>query len=182
MEELQLKLNTLNSLVPARMPFVLGQVNEAIKIAEKAPNFERNLDIAIEIAHQLAYFYKDDVMMYNYKPLIISLLLDAPVDTDLSTFDTIGHEIPLALATLRQFLSAYAVQTKAYATNFKKYLEMNDVAVALLANLKADAQENKNLLNIAYILLANNSTANNVVNEVRKLYFDLKVEMSEKEY
>ena len=47
MEELQLKLNTLNSLVPARMPFVLGQVNEAIKIAEKAPNFERNLDIAI---------------------------------------------------------------------------------------------------------------------------------------
>ena len=66
MEELQLKLNTLNSLVPARMPFVLGQVNEAIKIAEKAPNFERNLDIAIEIAHQLAHFYKDDVMMYNY--------------------------------------------------------------------------------------------------------------------
>ena len=66
MEELQLKLNTLNSLVPARMPFVLGQVNEAIKIAEKAPNFERNLDIAIEIAHQLAHFYKDDVMMYNF--------------------------------------------------------------------------------------------------------------------
>ena len=182
MEELQLKLNTLNSLVPARMPFVLGQVNEAIKIAEKAPNFERNLDIAIEIAHQLAHFYKDDVMMYNYKPLVISLLLDAPADTDLSTFDTIGHEVPLALATLRQFLSTYTVKTKAYATNFRKYLEMNDVAVALLANLKADVQENKNLLNIAYILLANNSTANDVYNEVRKLYFDLKVEMSEKDY
>ena len=59
---------------------------------------------------------------------------------------------------------------------------MNDVAVALLANLKADVQENKNLLNIAYILLANNSTVNDVYNEVRKLYFDLKVEMSEKDY
>lgn len=182
MEDLQLKLNTLNSLIPAKMPYVLGQVNEAVKIAQNYEGFERDLDIAIEIAKQLAHFYKDDMLMYNYKPIIVALLLHVPEDADISAFDTIGHEIPVALATVRQFLTTYPVRTKAYATEFPKYLGMTDVATVLLANLKADVLEDKNLINIGYILLANNNTANNVVNEVRVLYYDLKAEAREKSF
>jgi hypothetical protein len=182
MEDLQLKLNTLNSLIPAKMPYVLGQVNEAVKIAENCENFERNLDIAIMIAHQLAHFYKDDMLMYNYKPIVVSLLLNTPEDADLSAFDTIGHEVPIALANARQFLNTYASKTKFYAGEFPNILKNQDIATVILANLKADVQEGKNLLNIGYILLANNATANEVVNEVRTMYYDLKTEAREKEF
>jgi hypothetical protein len=182
MEDLQLKLNTLNSLIPAKMPYVLGQVNEAVKLAENSEGFERNLDIAIEIAEQLAHFYKDDMLMYNYKPIVIALLLNVAEDADLSAFDTIGHEIPVGLATVRQFLKVYPLKTKEYATEFPKFLGMSDVATVILTNLKADVKENKNLINIGYILLANNQTANNVVNEVRTLYYDLKAEVREKQF
>ena len=182
MEDLKIKLNTLNSLIPARMPYVLGQVSEAVKIAEKYDGFERNLDIAIEIAQEMAHFYADDMLLYNYKPIVTALLLNVPEEEDLSAFDTIGHEIPLALATLRNFLAAYAVHTKKYAQEFTKYINMPDVAPVLLGNLKADVMENKNLINIGYIILANNSTCNNVVNEVRNMYFNLKAESREKDY
>ena len=182
MEDLQIKLNTLNSLIPAKMPYVLGQVNEAIKLAENCEGFERNLGIAIEIAQQLANFYKDDMLMYNYKPIVVALLLNVGEDADLSAFDTIGHEVPVALATVRQFLATYPLRTKEYATEFPKFLGMPDVATVILANLKADVLEDKNLINIGYILLANNQTANNVVNEVRTMYYDLKAEAREKQF
>jgi len=181
-ESLKIKLNTLNSLIPTKMPYVLGQVNEAVKIAKDQDNFERNLDIAIEIAEQLAHFYKDDMLMYNYKPLIVALLLDAKDDADLSAFDTIGHEIPIALAMVKQFMKMYATQTKFYAQEFGKYLKLPDVAVVMLANLRADVKENKNLINISYILLTNNNLVTEVVNEIRVFYFRLKEEINEKQF
>lgn len=100
MENFQIKINTLNSLLPQSVPFVIGQITEAVKLCTARPaNWDekcgstddyidkanRNLDIAIQIAEQVNK-HSQGVLLYNYKPIIIALLKDVPEDVDLKHF------------------------------------------------------------------------------------------------
>ena len=67
--DLQTKINTLNSLLPQQVPFVMAQVSEAVKVATESDNFERNLDVAIAVAEQVNK-YSGGEMLYNYTPNI----------------------------------------------------------------------------------------------------------------
>lgn len=173
MENFKTKINTLNSLLPQTMPFVIGQVSKAIKMCceceEDVAN--RNLDIAIAIAEQVKT-YSQGELLYNYKPIVIALLKDVE-NPNLEEFDTVEHEIPLGLSYVKQFLDTYSNEAKTASSRIAEYVSHDDVCMVILANMLADIKAGMNVLTIAYIITCLNFSKVQFVNGTFKFYCDI---------
>ena len=180
MEELQVKLNTLCSLLPQQVPFVADQVSKAVTIAENSPNYERNLDVAIKVAQQVTKFSKGDVL-YNYTPILLALLRDAG-EVDLGAFDTLDHAVPIGVATIKNFLDTYATATKRAAEFIVGNKDNDNLIMVTLAFLLADIADGKNVLNIAYIMNNVNGCNIQFVNGTFQFYCDLLTAIAQSEF
>jgi hypothetical protein len=187
MENFQVKINTLNSLLPQNVPFVIGQVSEAVKLCTATPadydekcgetddwvdKANRNLDIAIQIAEQVNK-YSQGAMLYNYKPILIALLKDLPEDTDLSVFDTINHDVLIGLATVKQFLKTYALKAKRGANFIVDNQDNESACMVIFANMLKDIQRNLNALPIAFIMTNLNLAHTNFTNGCWHFYSEV---------
>ena len=76
-KDVEVLVNTLNSLLPQNAPFVIQQVSEAVKllIVETEDIVKRNLEMAISITEQISKFSQGDIV-YNYVPIVLALLQD----------------------------------------------------------------------------------------------------------
>ena len=179
-KQLEVKVNTLNSLLPQNAPFVIAQVSEAVKMlyGETFVTASRNLDMAIRIAEQINKFSQGD-LLYNYRPIILALLQDM-VNPKLDVFDTVNHEIPVNFSVIQQFVDTYAVETKTAAGKIVEFYTQgkSDVYTVILARMLSDIAEGKNVVNIAYIITNLNMAKVQFANEPFQFYVDILTEIN----
>ena len=157
-KDVEVMINTLNSLLPQNAPFVIQQVSEAVKllIGETEDLAKRNLEMAISITEQISKFSQGDIV-YNYVPIVLALLQDLQ-GISLDKFDTINHEIPFSYSLIQQFVDRYPVDTKNAPTTLIDFIKegKKNISLVILARLLSDVTAGKNALNVAYIMLALN--------------------------
>ena len=63
-KDVEVMINTLNSLLPQNAPFVIQQVSEAVKllIGETEDLAKRNLEMAISITERVSKFSQGDIV------------------------------------------------------------------------------------------------------------------------
>ena len=183
-KDVEVMINTLNSLLPQNAPFVIQQVSEAVKllIGETEDLAKRNLEMAISITEQISKFSQGDIV-YNYVPIVLALLQDLQ-GISLDKFDTINHEIPFSYSLIQQFVDRYPVDTKNAPTTFIDFIKegKKNISLVILARLLSDVTAGKNALNVAYIMLALNMNKIQFTEEAFQFYVDILTALNTVQY
>ena len=183
-KDVEVMINTLNSLLPQNAPFVIQQVSEAVKllIAETEDLAKRNLEMAISITEQISKFSQGDIV-YNYVPIVLALLQDLQ-GISLDKFDTINHEIPFSYSLIQQFVDRYPVDTKNAPTTLIDFIKegKKNISLVILARLLSDVTAGKNALNVAYIMLALNMNKIQFTEEAFQFYVDILTALNTVQY
>lgn len=184
-EDAQIRVNTLNSLLPQQMPFVVSQVTAAIKLAGDGENFVENLDVAISIAEQLAKFSTGD-LLYNYVPVLVALLKDTPEGVDLSPFETVNNNVAITLSLVKTYLANFHNGVKHAANKlcelYRKDKNGTNAVLVILATLDYWVKQRKDVLPIAYTVSSLASAHLPLVNEWYAYYCDLLSEVGLAEF
>lgn len=183
-KDVEVMINTLNSLLPQNAPFVIQQVSEAVKllIGETEDIAKRNLEMAISITEQISKFSQGDIV-YNYVPIVLALLQDLK-GIYLDKFDTINHEIPFSYSLIQQFVDRYPVDTKNAPTTLIDFIKegKKNISLVILARLLSDVTAGKNALNVAYIMLALNMNKIQFTEEAFQFYVDILTALNTVQY
>ena len=183
-KDVEVMINTLNSLLPQNAPFVIQQVSEAVKllIGETEDIAKRNLEMAISITEQISKFSQGDIV-YNYVPIVLALLQDLQ-GISLDKFDTINHEIPFSYSLIQQFVDRYPVDTKNAPTTLIDFIKegKKNISLVILARLISDVTAGKNALNVAYIMLALNMNKIQFTEEAFQFYVDILTALNTVQY
>lgn len=183
-KDVEVMINTLNSLLPQNAPFVIQQVSEAVKllIGETEDLAKRNLEMAISITEQISKFSQGDIV-YNYVPIVLALLQDLQ-GISLDKFDTINHEIPFSYSLIQQFVDRYPVDTKNAPTTLIDFIKegKKNISLVILARLLSDVTAGKNALNVAYIMLALNMNKIQFTEEAFQFYVDILTALNTAQY
>ena len=191
-KDVEVMINTLNSLLPQNAPFVIQQVSEAVKllIGETEDLAKRNLEMAISITEQISKFSQGDIV-YNYVPIVLALLQDLQ-GISLDKFDTITeeqfeqakHEIPFSYSLIQQFVDRYPVDTKNAPTTLIDFIKegKKNISLVILARLLSDVTAGKNALNVAYIMLALNMNKIQFTEEAFQFYVDILTALNTVQY
>lgn len=183
-KDVEVMINTLNSLLPQNAPFVIQQVSEAVKllIGETEDLVKRNLEMAISITEQISKFSQGDIV-YNYVPIVLALLQDLQ-GISLDKFDTINHEIPFSYSLIQQFVDRYPVDTKNAPTTLIDFIKegKKNISLVILARLLSDVTAGKNALNVAYIMLALNMNKIQFTEEAFQFYVDILTALNTVQY
>ena len=183
-KDVEVMINTLNSLLPQNAPFVIQQVSEAVKllIVETEDLVKRNLEMAISITEQISKFSQGDIV-YNYVPIVLALLQDLK-GISLDKFDTINHEIPFSYSLIQQFVDRYPVDTKNAPTTLIDFIKegKKNISLVILARLLSDVTAGKNALNVAYIMLALNMNKIQFIEEAFQFYVDILTALNTVQY
>ena len=183
-KDVEVMINTLNSLLPQNAPFVIQQVSEAVKllIGETEDLAKRNLEMAISITEQISKFSQGDIV-YNYVPIVLALLQDLK-GIYLDKFDTINHEIPFSYSLIQQFVDRYPVDTKNAPTTLIDFIKegKKNISLLILARLLSDVTAGKNALNVAYIMLALNMNKIQFTEEAFQFYVDILTALNTVQY
>ena len=183
-KDVEVLVNTLNSLLPQNAPFVIQQVSEAVKllIGETEDLAKRNLEMAISITEQISKFSQGDIV-YNYVPIVLALLQDLQ-GISLDKFDTINHEIPFSYSLIQQFVDRYPVDTKNAPTTLIDFIKegKKNISLVILARLLSDVTAGKNALNVAYIMLALNMNKIQFTEEAFQFYVDILTALNTVQY
>lgn len=183
-KDVEVMINTLNSLLPQNAPFVIQQVSEAVKllIGETEDLAKRNLEMAISITEQISKFSQGDIV-YNYVPIVLALLQDLK-GISLDKFDTINHEIPFSYSLIQQFVDRYPVDTKNAPTTLIDFIKegKKNISLVILARLLSDVTAGKNALNVAYIMLALNMNKIQFTEEAFQFYVDILTALNTVQY
>ena len=183
-KDVEVMINTLNSLLPQNAPFVIQQVSEAVKllIGETEDLAKRNLEMAISITEQISKFSQGDIV-YNYVPIVLALLQDLQ-GISLDKFDTINHEIPFSYSLIQQFVDRYPVDTKTAPTTLIDFIkeDKKNISLVILARLLSDVTAGKNALNVAYIMLALNMNKIQFTEEAFQFYVDILTALNTVQY
>ena len=183
-KDVEVMINTLNSLLPQNAPFVIQQVSEAVKllIGETEDLAKRNLEMAISITEQISKFSQGDIV-YNYVPIVLALLQDLK-GIYLDKFDTINHEIPFSYSLIQQFVDKYPVDTKNAPTTLIDFIKegKKNISLVILARLLSDVTAGKNALNVAYIMLALNMNKIQFTEEAFQFYVDILTALNTVQY
>ena len=183
-KDVEVMINTLNSLLPQNAPFVIQQVSEAVKllIGETEDLAKRNLEMAISITEQISKFSQGDIV-YNYVPIVLALLQDLK-GISLDKFDTINHEIPFSYSLSQQFVDRYPVDTKNAPTTLIDFIKegKKNISLVILARLLSDVTAGKNALNVAYIMLALNMNKIQFTEEAFQFYVDILTALNTVQY
>ena len=183
-KDVEVMINTLNSLLPQNAPFVIQQVSEAVKllIVETEDIVKRNLEMAISITEQISKFSQGDIV-YNYVPIVLALLQDLQ-GISLDKFDTINHEIPFSYSLIQQFVDRYPVDTKNAPTTLIDFIKegKKNISLVILARLLSDVTAGKNALNVAYIMLALNMNKIQFTEEAFQFYVDILTALNTVQY
>ena len=183
-KDVEVMINTLNSLLPQNAPFVIQQVSEAVKllIEETEDLAKRNLEMAISITEQISKFSQGDIV-YNYVPIVLALLQDLQ-GISLDKFDTINHEIPFSYSLIQQFVDRYPVDTKNAPTTLIDFIKegKKNISLVILARLLSDVTAGKNALNVAYIMLALNMNKIQFTEEAFQFYVDILTALNTVQY
>ena len=183
-KDVEVMINTLNSLLPQNAPFVIQQVSEAVKllIGETEDLAKRNLEMAISITEQISKFSQGDIV-YNYVPIVLALLQDLK-GIYLDKFDTINHEIPFSYPLIQQFVDRYPVDTKNAPTTLIDFIKegKKNISLVILARLLSDVTAGKNALNVAYIMLALNMNKIQFTEEAFQFYVDILTALNTVQY
>ena len=183
-KDVEVMINTLNSLLPQNAPFVIQQVSEAVKllIGETEDLAKRNLEMAISITEQISKFSQGDIV-YNYVPIVLALLQDLQ-GISLDKFDTINHEIPFSYSLIQQFVDRYPVDTKNAPTTLIDFIKegKKNISLVILARLLSDVTAGKNALNVAYIMLALNMNKIQFTEEAFQFYVDILTPLNTVQY
>lgn len=183
-KDVEMMINTLNSLLPQNAPFVIQQVSEAVKllIGETEDLAKRNLEMAISITEQISKFSQGDIV-YNYVPIVLALLQDLQ-GISLDKFDTINHEIPFSYSLIQQFVDRYPVDTKNAPTTLIDFIKegKKNISLVILARLLSDVTAGKNALNVAYIMLALNMNKIQFTEEAFQFYVDILTALNTVQY
>lgn len=183
-KDVEVMINTLNSLLPQNAPFVIQQVSEAVKllIGETEDLAKRNLEMAISITEQISKFSQGDIV-YNYVPIVLALLQDLQ-GISLDKFDTINHEIPFSYSLIQQFVDRYPVDTKNTPTTLIDFIKegKKNISLVILARLLSDVTAGKNALNVAYIMLALNMNKIQFTEEAFQFYVDILTALNTVQY
>lgn len=183
-KDVEVMINTLNSLLPQNAPFVIQQVSEAVKllIGETENLAKRNLEMAISITEQISKFSQGDIV-YNYVPIVLALLQDLQ-GISLDKFDTINHEIPFSYSLIQQFVDRYPVDTKNAPTTLIDFIKegKKNISLVILARLLSDVTAGKNALNVAYIMLALNMNKIQFTEEAFQFYVDILTALNTVQY
>lgn len=183
-KDVEVMINTLNSLLPQNAPFVIQQVSEAVKllIGETEDLAKRNLEMAISITEQISKFSQGDIV-YNYVPIVLALLQDLQ-GISLDKFDTINHEIPFSYSLIQQFVDRYPVDTKNAPTTLIDFIKegKKNISLVILARLLSDVTAGKNALNVAYIMLALNMNKIQFTEEAFQFYVDILTTLNTVQY
>ena len=183
-KDVEVLVNTLNSLLPQNAPFVIQQVSEAVKllIVETEDIVKRNLEMAINITEQISKFSQGDIV-YNYVPIVLALLQDLK-GISLDKFDTINHEIPFSYSLIQQFVDRYPVDTKNAPTTLIDFIKegKKNISLVILARLLSDVTAGKNALNVAYIMLALNMNKIQFTEEAFQFYVDILTALNTVQY
>ena len=183
-KDVEVLVNTLNSLLPQNAPFVIQQVSEAVKllIGETEDLAKRNLEMAISITEQISKFSQGDIV-YNYVPIVLALLQDLK-GIYLDKFDTINHEIPFSYSLIQQFVDTYPVDTKNAPTTLIDFIRegKKNISLVILARILSDVTAGKNALNVAYIMLALNMNKIQFTEEAFQFYVDILTALNTVQY
>ena len=183
-KDVEVMINTLNSLLPQNAPFVIQQVSEAVKllIGETEDLAKRNLEMAISITEQISKFSQGDIV-YNYVPIVLALLQDLQ-GISLDKFDTINHEIPFSYSLIQQFVDRYPVDTKNAPTTLIDFIKegKKNISLVILARLLSDVTAGKNALNVAYIMLALNMNKIQFTEEAFQFYVGILTALNTVQY
>ena len=183
-KDVEVMINTLNSLLPQNAPFVIQQVSEAVKLltVETEDLAKRNLEMAISITEQISKFSQGDIV-YNYVPIVLALLQDLK-GIYLDKFDTINHEIPFSYSLIQQFVDRYPVDTKNAPTTLIDFIKegKKNISLVILARLLSDVTAGKNALNVAYIMLALNMNKIQFTEEAFQFYVDILTALNTVQY
>ena len=183
-KDVEVMINTLNSLLPQNAPFVIQQVSEAVKllIGETEDLAKRNLEMAISITEQISKFSQGDIV-YNYVPIVLALLQDLK-DISLDKFDTINHEIPFSYSLIQQFVDRYPVDTKNAPITLIDFIKegKKNISLVILARLLSDVTAGKNALNVAYIMLDLNMNKIQFTEEAFQFYVDILTALNTVQY
>ena len=183
-KDVEVMINTLNSLLPQNAPFVIQQVSEAVKLltVETEDLAKRNLEMAISITEQISKFSQGDIV-YNYVPIVLALLQDLQ-GISLDKFDTINHEIPFSYSLIQQFVDKYPVDTKNAPTTLIDFIKegKKNISLVILARLLSDVTAGKNALNVAYIMLALNMNKIQFTEEAFQFYVDILTALNTVQY
>ena len=183
-KDVEVLVNTLNSLLPQNAPFVIQQVSEAVKflIGETEDIVKRNLEMAISITEQISKFSQGDIV-YNYVPIVLALLQDLK-GISLDKFDTINHEIPFSYSLIQQFVDRYPVDTKNAPTTLIDFIKegKKNISLVILARLLSDVTAGKNALNVAYIMLDLNMNKIQFTEEAFQFYVDILTALNTVQY
>ena len=183
-KDVEVMINTLNSLLPQNAPFVIQQVSEAVKllIGETEDLAKRNLEMAISITEQISKFSQGDIV-YNYVPIVLALLQDLQ-GISLDKFDTINHEIPFSYSLIQQFVDTYPVDTKNAPTTLIDFIKegKKNISLVILARILSDVTAGKNALNVAYIMLALNMNKIQFTEEAFQFYVDILTALNTVQY
>ena len=183
-KDVEVMINTLNSLLPQNAPFVIQQVSEAVKllIGETEDLAKRNLEMAISITEQISKFSQGDIV-YNYVPIVLALLQGLQ-GISLDKFDTINHEIPFSYSLIQQFVDRYPVDTKNAPTTLIDFIkeDKKNISLVILARLLSDVTAGKNALNVAYIMLALNMNKIQFTEEAFQFYVDILTALNTVQY
>lgn len=183
-KDVEVMINTLNSLLPQNAPFVIQQVSEAVKllIVETEDIVKRNLEMAISITEQISKFSQGDIV-YNYVPIVLALLQDLK-GISLDKFDTINHEIPFSYSLIQQFVDKYPVDTKNAPTTLIDFIKegKKNISLVILARILSDVTAGKNALNVAYIMLDLNMNKIQFTEEAFQFYVDILTALNTAQY
>ena len=183
-KDVEVMINTLNSLLPQNAPFVIQQVSEAVKllIGETEDLAKRNLEMAISITEQISKFSQGDIV-YNYVPIVLALLQDLK-GISLDKFDTINHEIPFSYSLIQQFVDKYPVDTKNAPATLIDFIRegKKNISLVILARILSDVTAGKNALNVAYIMLALNMNKIQFTEEAFQFYVDILTALNTVQY
>ena len=183
-KDVEVLVNTLNSLLPQNAPFVIQQVSEAVKllIVETEDIVKRNLEMAISITEQISKFSQGDIV-YNYVPIVLALLQDLK-GISLDRFDTINHEIPFSYSLIQQFVDKYPVDTKNAPTTLIDFIRegKKNISLVILARILSDVTAGKNALNVAYIMLDLNMNKIQFTEEAFQFYVDILTALNTVQY
>ena len=183
-KDVEVMINTLNSLLPQNAPFVIQQVSEAVKllIGETEDLAKRNLEMAISITEQISKFSQGDIV-YNYVPIVLALLQDLK-GISLDKFDTINHEIPFSYSLIQQFVDKYPVDTKNAPATLIDFIRegKKNISLVILARILSDVTAGKNALNVAYIMLDLNMNKIQFTEEAFQFYVDILTALNTVQY
>ena len=183
-KDVEVLVNTLNSLLPQNAPFVIQQVSEAVKllIVETEDIVKRNLEMAISITEQISKFSQGEIV-YNYVPIVLALLQDLQ-GISLDKFDTINHEIPFSYSLIQQFVDTYPVDTKNAPATLIDFIRegKKNISLVILARILSDVTAGKNALNVAYIMLDLNMNKIQFTEEAFQFYVDILTALNTAQY